>query len=467
MNTRIIKLFFYFFLPFFASAVFLVMGVLISDNYYFALLGCLCLLALSPVMIIKKLDLFEPIVLIYIATLIGGTARAILLAFDGFENYPFIMQGYTLDVVFEYGFFILLGMISLSVGYLFVEGRIEIKKLIPFIDLEFNKKKLNWMVIFCVLVSMVGSFLYVSNTGINFNDMDSISNKRASEVGNMGIYTAHGYLTMLSAFSEYALYIIFTFLMFKGGGRFYFFLLPLLFLLACFIPFVSSSRMDILLIMINMGIVYYYAKGKVVPVKALIVVIVVSFLLVSFMGQLRAMAQERDTVNMENPIVAVIASGNFVDITRFSVILNEMPEKMDFLYGQSLISWVMAPVPRSLWPEKPQISLGPLVRDRIYGLPTRNNGFPPGIYTEGYMNFGIVGLILLPFFFGALLRLLYNSFVVYLELYPVALIVFVGFAWRFSFGAIGLNFSQALVQVLTDIVALYLLCLLSVSKRQC
>ena len=42
------------------------------------------------------------------------------------------------------------------------------------------------------------------------------------------------------------------------------------------------------------------------------------------MGVLRSEAQGRESHGADNPIVAVVASGNFVDIVRFSVIVEEM-----------------------------------------------------------------------------------------------------------------------------------------------
>ena len=35
-----------------------------------------------------------------------------------------------------------------------------------------------------------------------------------------------------------------------------------------------------------------------------------------------------------------------------------IPRNVDYLYGESLLSWIYAPVPRSYWPEKPEIGLG-------------------------------------------------------------------------------------------------------------
>lgn len=453
------RLIFFFLIPLFLAWVFCVAALLFNTDYYFSMLGFLCLVALSPAMVLKgSLDVFEPLVLVYLATFLGGTARAVLLSSDGANNYPFIMQGYNLEIIFPYGFLILIGLFSFSLGYLITSRRFYLLKIFPRLSGEFNSSRLKFVFVFCLFVSLIGTYLFSSAMNVDFSNINAISNKRAILVGNGENYTAHGYFKLLSAFSEYALYIFVAYACWsekKTTARM-FFVMFLLFFAACLTPFISSSRMDIILMMINVAILLYYAHRRKIPKRLLLFFVITSFVLASIMGFLRATAQGKDAV-VENPIIAVIASGNFVDIVRFSVVVNEVPDKLDFMYGESLVSWVFSPVPRSFWPEKPALSLGPIIRSDIYGLPTRNNGFPPGIITEGYMNFGYLGIFFLPLFFGILLRYLYNSFSKYLSKYPHVVILYIGFVWRFSFGAIGLNFSQALVQVLTDVLVLYFL----------
>ena len=58
--------------------------------------------------------------------------------------------------------------------------------------------------------------------------------------------------------------------------------------------------------------------------------------------------------------------------------------------------WLIAPIPREIYPNKPLIHTGPIIGQKIYN--NRVSGVPPGLVAELYWNFSIPGII-----FGMLL----------------------------------------------------------------
>ena len=71
-------------------------------------------------------------------------------------------------------------------------------------------------------------------------------------------------------------------------------------------------------------------------------------------------------------------------------IIELVPTKHDYLHGQSYWRLILVPIPRSMYPEKPQNTeriVGQLLYPDVVGLT-----LPPGIVGDLYLNFGIVGI---------------------------------------------------------------------------
>lgn len=76
-------------------------------------------------------------------------------------------------------------------------------------------------------------------------------------------------------------------------------------------------------------------------------------------------------------------------------------EEVEFQYGKTLLSIVVGPFPRSVWPEKPTGG-GPIMKNLIspgsYDLLSgeKISSYTTGIPTESYLNFGWLGLLIVP-----------------------------------------------------------------------
>lgn len=99
----------------------------------------------------------------------------------------------------------------------------------------------------------------------------------------------------------------------------------------------------------------------------------------------------------------------FVDIVKTSYLLEAFPRKIDYLHGQTLIGWIFAPVPRSIWPDKPIfMHISSVLSTLVFNEPSNN--IPPGIFAEMYINFGWVGILVGMFFIGYIIQYIYNTF---------------------------------------------------------
>ena len=98
----------------------------------------------------------------------------------------------------------------------------------------------------------------------------------------------------------------------------------------------------------------------------------------------------------------------FTDVIKTAHIIRNVPSKMGYLNGQSLIGWLFTPIPTSLWPDKPLfIQVPPILANVIFG--ELYNNVPPGIIAELYLNFGWLGIIVGMFAVGYLLRFMFNT----------------------------------------------------------
>ena len=76
-------------------------------------------------------------------------------------------------------------------------------------------------------------------------------------------------------------------------------------------------------------------------------------------------------------------------------------------YGLTYLTQLVNPIPRAVWPSKPVADAG-LIVARAYGAVDRN-GEPtmttsPGFLGEAYLNFGFLGLLIVPALAGVIVR---------------------------------------------------------------
>lgn len=79
-------------------------------------------------------------------------------------------------------------------------------------------------------------------------------------------------------------------------------------------------------------------------------------------------------------------------------------------YGITYVAAITNFIPRSIWPEKP-LGAGPRIRNIIYPGSyvvgqAGNSSITTGLYTEAYLNFGIIGLFFVPIIWASILVVL-------------------------------------------------------------
>jgi hypothetical protein len=139
---------------------------------------------------------------------------------------------------------------------------------------------------------------------------------------------------------------------------------------------------------------------------------------------------------------AFVYNRNFGDITTASHVINNVPKAVPYQNGGTLLRWAAAPIPRSWWPDKPIVNVGPIIGITIYG--TAVGGVPPGFVGDSYLNFGFLGVsigsILLGWLLGSFEQV--RSRITFTN--PAVAILYGSVAFQFGIAAIGKGIGAAM-----------------------
>lgn len=134
------------------------------------------------------------------------------------------------------------------------------------------------------------------------------------------------------------------------------------------------------------------------------------------------------------------------------------------LWGETLFAAAVNPVPRAIWPDKP-FGGGPAFRNMIYPGSYTLDGekltsYTTGLPTEGYMNFGMLGLILFGAANGICLALIRNAYSRLRTVTPVGVVIYSFSIFMFSIGFLYMEllggWSRYFITVLLLFVVSYL-----------
>jgi len=89
-------------------------------------------------------------------------------------------------------------------------------------------------------------------------------------------------------------------------------------------------------------------------------------------------------------------------------IVDYVPEKVDYLWGSTYAKFFLWPIPRTLWPEKPEGISRVIVRHFYPDLYDKGLSVSPTIAGEAYFNFGTLGIVIIMALFGVICQSLYT-----------------------------------------------------------
>ena len=319
------------------------------------------------------------------------------------------------------------------------------------------------------VIGFVALIAYVQASG-GFS-LEDLSSKRSViaglEVGDE--YANHGTLRFLNSFGQVALWAFVAKTVYDDKGFSYFsargLFIFVLALNAVALPFYSSTRAEVAFILLVVLAIDIGIRRRPPSFVAVLVGGVVTIFLLVFMTLSRGASEASESVG------ASLASGleelvvlnrNFGDYFTFAHVTAAIPDVLDWARGSTIIGYLVAPVPRAIWPEKPLISIGPTIGVLVYG--NERSGVPPGWFGEWYWNFGVIGFVLGSILLGVILKSVATSVRSVRWDNPVFVVFYAVVFFRFGYFAIGGGIGSSVFKSVVQMVIL--LTFLAVATRR-
>ena len=273
-----------------------------------------------------------------------------------------------------------------------------------------SPRRTMWVVLALCAIAIVAFVLYAPKVGINTPADLFSSRKRYGEVE--GGETVFGYYRLGMSLAGVAFILgVFTMARTRVGwsSELGAAVIVALVLTASY-AIITSSRTELFATLTVAAFIAIAIRGREPRPGTIATVVVVALLGVTFLGGLRAVNQgQADTLSSATKTGALveeaIAGRAWADIGPLSVLVDRVPEAYPYQYGKTVVSILWAPVPKSVWPEKPPVRLGPVISPAVFGFDVdRRTGDPPGLVGELWLNGGVIGVIIGMVAFGALLR---------------------------------------------------------------
>ena len=185
---------------------------------------------------------------------------------------------------------------------------------------------------------------------------------------------------------------------------------------ALFAQFITSDRTSILIFALMFMIVGHFSglfqKVSARLFRTVTIAIIVLTIVVS--SSLRVGIGELSRADfMTNAVAGVEETGRqyserpyMAGPEKLGLIREATDGRTPFLYGESMIAIVFAPIPRVLWADKPSVRVGQFVGKEVY-LRANLSGVPPSLVGELYLNFWWPGIIVGFYLVGRLARRFY------------------------------------------------------------
>lgn len=396
-----------------------IIGVLwfaVDTSAIFFLAGSFsCLIVSSPLVLRRQYDLLSPWTLVVLGAYIGYGLRGLFISL-GINGTRTLDQLYLLgrgpDFYVRPSAVFLLALCLLTIGYIWGAREVRVSTTTKpagsglLARTELDPVRVRILVIGCAVVGFVAFVLYAQRTG--GLSLSSISAKRTTINGvnlDTTTYQSHGQLRVLNTLSTVAFWLQLAWYCHRrlrhGFPSLRAMWLLVLFLNACLLSVYASTRIDIIAIILGALVVQYCLRGETVSRRTLVVAITVAVLAPTMLTALRTLDQgtsEAAAITSETFVDTFVLTRTFSDIPTTANIIHVIPQQLPYADGETITAWIAAPIPRALWPDKPLISLGPVIGSVVFG--NLRSGVPPGLVAEAYWNFGLGGLLILPVLAG-------------------------------------------------------------------
>lgn len=317
----------------------------------------------------------------------------------------------------KYTIVLIIGIISMLIGMRTRESRV-FGHLIPSKLLNENEARYSLSMIFAFLIGIIGYIIFFNSVGGIKVWLSMLSQRAEFTTGN-------GYLTSLMGFTQIATYIYICTFKYKNN-KLKKIILTILIIAVAILSSTLGGRKDTLLFLVFCFLVWNFAVKpiKKIPVGSLILLPIILIYIVA-VPLLRA--PDGIQKYSENPSLLIESIGDNLNTTTKQIsYIDHQLFIMDYFtldklwLGKSYLDLLYAPIPRSVYNEKPPIDDGTYIRTLAQGKevspPTAydelyQSSWPPETFGAMYMNFSVIGVAIGMFILGFIYNAAYNYMV--------------------------------------------------------
>jgi oligosaccharide repeat unit polymerase len=296
----------------------------------------------------------------------------------------------------------IIGLLAFYLGYYSQFRRTKINSYLN----KYNKSRA-LMMFFMSIIGGIGGYLYlIYSSGGRANFITSAFISRGE------FFVGKGYILIISFFCWLAVATCVSYIYHKGGKFYKSLLFYLIFIIMLLILSSYASRTAFLSLML-IPVIYFHFRYRKINLKKALILLIILFAIVTAYDVYRQpeIITSKYAGTLKDKIKTSIGS-SFAEIDGFSIILEHIPSKRDFFYGQVELEGLIYPlIPRAIYPDK-KLVWGTSAIQEVY-MPHylhRFTSFSVSIFGPGYADFGWVGIIMSMFFLGFIFKYLYIKF---------------------------------------------------------
>jgi oligosaccharide repeat unit polymerase len=453
------------------SVLLLLVAPFKNDLFLFGIACFITALFFFPLAKAKKRDAFSIMSWLFYSVFLGIFLRSAYISFD-LADYDKLNDVFLLDKakseLLTGAVLVLIGSCFLIIGYLVPNWGFKKSKNSFLLNENWSKGRYVILASSLVIVSLFSLLYFIqSNGGIL---IATISAYRGVADDLTEINT-QGYLRWLIALSGINVFFTLSWLIKKNGLKIFSivtFLISLLIFI--FFNFFVSQRTAIVFAFLQIIAVLYYSNNYSLPKIWVGAGLFISLFIFQFMSLIRFNNGIENVEDSKFSVVGAlepaILATNFVDISKTAHIVNAIPDKLPFAYGQTYSTIFFAWIPRSIWPSKPVSNVDNTIGIKVFGANTYGSGaVPPGLFAELYWNFWYPGVFIGCFLVGIILKRVSSFFQRNMGNRNFIIIYVVNFMF-IGISFLGSSFTSILIGVLQTLIPTTLFLKFVISKKQ-
>lgn len=347
----------------------------------------------------------------------GYTLKSTYLAYAVVTGAPFRTDHLPHDIIPIGQGAIILGTISFAIGYIACrQNTYLVDRLLPKKYSFLINPKIYYYPIFIISLSLMIIYFYKMDfltqiVTLKFKASKWFIQEETDAKSSLGFLTMGAHWIMV--------YYLYNLIFQKKPTYLNIYFVAIIFISVCF--FLASKRNGVIII-----VILFLMMGNFRNIRSRIsnnlkntkkwVLILSIMLVLAFASQIRKGGGEKSISDLELTSAITISMEHalqgayFLDPAKTAAIISHVSTNDGYLLGQSFINFIFTPVPRILWPEKPNIRIGPYVGQEILGF-NNESGAPPGGVGELYLNFGWPGVVIGMALLGAIVGRLWRRYI--------------------------------------------------------